>query len=99
MLNSIRYRVQGNEVIILGAKRGVNELEIPETIEGKPVTKIAPFAFFDNRTLTKVDLPNTIKEIGKAAFAGCSSLSLTYPKNAILFTDALDGVYRKRAIQ
>lgn len=72
----IRYKVEGNEVTILGTRRGVDKLEIPSEIEGKPVTKIAPFAFYDSeiKNISNDSTSSNLREIGKGAFADCSYL-------------------------
>ncbi|MCC3868058.1 leucine-rich repeat domain-containing protein [Terrisporobacter mayombei] len=62
------YEVKGRGIIIkeyIGKKQIIN---IPETIENKPVTKIASEAF-EGRNLLEVYMPDTIKEVGKFAFA------------------------------
>lgn len=51
------------------------EIIIPETYNGKMVTKIDSRAFQDCTDITSVTLPDSVKEIGISAFAGCSSLS------------------------
>ncbi len=60
------------------------EVIIPETmtVEGKeyPVTTISSAAFQNNKTLTKVTLPDTLTTIGSFAFSGCTALTeLTVP--------------------
>ena len=52
-----------------------SELVIPSEIDGKTVTGIAASAFKNNREITKVTLPESVKSIDKGAFAGCSSLT------------------------
>lgn len=93
-LSVLRYKQNGNEITILGCKPGREKLDIPSEINGKPVTTIGPFAFYENTTVTEINLPETIKLIGKAAFYGCSNLVLKYPKSATLYTDAIKGVRR-----
>ena len=86
----LRYKQEGNGITILGIKRWRREFDIPAEIEGKPVTKIAPFAFYGNTDITRVNIPNSVKEIGKAAFSGCKNANITYPRNAVVYTDAFE---------
>lgn len=55
------------------------EVDIPKSVEvdGKPysVTAIAPSAFENNKVIKQVSIPETIEEIGEAAFSGCSELN------------------------
>jgi len=48
---------------------------IPETHNGLPVTHIADEAFFDNKNIAKLVLPNSMRVIGEAAFFGCKNLT------------------------
>ena len=41
---------------------------IPETIDGYPVTSIAKYAFYDNKQLTSITVPECVVNIGKNAF-------------------------------
>ena len=84
----LRYKEEGNGITILGVKRRRKEIEIPAEINGKPVTKVAQFAFYDNQDLKRVVLPNTVREIGKAAFANCNNCTVYYPKEATVYRDA-----------
>jgi len=67
--NKFKYKEEKNHIVITGSNYSKNaiveELIIPEEINGKPVTKIAPYAFYNNDTIDSIKLPNTIKEIGK----------------------------------
>ena len=90
----LRYKKEGNGITILGIKRWRREFDIPAEIEGKPVTKIAPFAFYDNTDITRVNIPNSVKEIGKAAFSGCVNAVITYPRTATVYTDAFENCRR-----
>lgn len=49
-------------------------LFIPESYNGKPVTKIAMTAFKNNVNLKTVYIPKTITFIGDEAFSGCTSV-------------------------
>ena len=50
------------------------QLVIPETIEGKAVTEIGPYAFSGCSLLTKVVIPSSATNIGESAFQGCGRL-------------------------
>ena len=57
----------------------VNEVDIPESItvddKAYPVTAIADYAFGSNTVIKQITIPETIKEIGDAAFSGCCNLN------------------------
>ena len=56
------------------------KLTIPETYDGKPVAAITAEAFKNCTQLISVVVPASVKEIGKGAFSGCSSIeSMTIP--------------------
>ncbi len=68
------YMVAGYEE---GAERGA-EIIVPAYHNGKPVTGIAPQAFYAEKsdtTLKKVLLPDSVTEIGYNAFTHCAALS------------------------
>ena len=94
---ALRFKEQGGNIIILGCRKTREQLIIPEQINGKPVTEVAAFAFYENEDLKEVELPKTINTIGKAAFYGCMNARIKYPKTAKVFTDAFVGVYRNTA--
>lgn len=51
-----------------------SSVEIPETIDGVPVTKIGIYAF-NGGAVTSITIPDSVVEIGDYAFAGCKSLT------------------------
>lgn len=51
-----------------------SRLHIPDQIDGCPVTAVEKKAFWGNRSLQYISLPDTVKEIGDWAFAGCRML-------------------------
>lgn len=66
------YSVSG-----IGRKTPLNIVDIPETYNGKTVTKIASEAFSDitlNSSITIVKIPKTIQEIESNAFRRCKNL-------------------------
>lgn len=48
---------------------------VPQTLGGAEVTAVGAEAFKNNTLIERIDLPNTIKEIGEYAFYGCTALS------------------------
>ncbi len=50
------------------------DVVIPKTYNGKPVTSISNYAFYNCSSLTSITIPNSIKNIGNFAFMNCSSL-------------------------
>ena len=68
------------DYILLGYKAAC-----PETITVKNGTRvIAESAFFENKTLKKVSLPNSITEINGYAFCGCGGLKeITIPNSKV----------------
>lgn len=51
------------------------DLVIPSEYNGKPVVAIADAAFYQNKTITSVTLPESIRSIGHWAFAHCPKLT------------------------
>ena len=56
-------------------------LRIPETHDGKPILGIKESAFYRNEILRELTVPNTLRFIGKYAFADCPKL------NTLLFEE------------
>lgn len=71
---SLYYELNGEEAVITGLSGAVNELQIPERLEGAVVTGIARKAFLSKKQLRSIVLPATLKELGDWAFAYCSRL-------------------------
>ncbi|GEM_PF-2615236 len=67
---------QDNEVIIRGQSRDCDaeNLTIPDTIDGNPVTTIQEYAFKDNEQLTRIYIPDSVEEIGTQAFKGAKNV-------------------------
>ena len=79
----LEYRLEDEEAVITGGNRYLpEELVIPDTIRGLPVTRIEKDAFYHEETLTSVTLPESLTEIGQSAFMGCSHLiSINLPSD------------------
>ncbi len=56
----------------------VEKIVIPATINDKPVTAVAQYAFKNYDKLRSITLPETIETIGAAAFEGCHDLANIY---------------------
>ena len=70
--------------------KNMEEIVIPETIDGKPVTSICIGAFFLCPNLASVIIPDTIQSIAEKAFIICPKLkSITSSAD---FFDAVGGV-------
>lgn len=74
-LSEFEYTIENEEVTIVAYKGQRTEVEIPNEIEGYPVTRIGMHAFKDNNILEKVIIPESVTEIGTSAFEGCRKLS------------------------
>lgn len=67
---------------VVGFYGGVSDVVIPSEYMGEPVVGIDYFAFTDNKEITSVVMPETIKYLHEAAFTGCSNLeSITISGN------------------
>lgn len=61
-----------------------SKVDIPDYIEGKPVIRIGDNAFENAREVEKITLPNTLKEIGRDAFASTGLCTFSANSNLIL---------------
>ncbi|MDE5768417.1 MAG: leucine-rich repeat protein [Oscillospiraceae bacterium] len=79
--NGLQYEVYDDDIVITGYdKFAGNEVVIPETIEGLPVTSIGENVFWVCTSVTSVEIPDSVKNIGKYEFSGCFSLTaITVP--------------------
>ncbi|MGN0614110.1 MAG: leucine-rich repeat protein [Porcipelethomonas sp.] len=60
---------------ITGCDESAVFVEIPDEIDGLPVTSIGTAAFWNCSELEYIEIPDSITSIGDAAFLGCSGLS------------------------
>jgi len=65
----------GTEYSIAAGTSKDNEVIIPATYEGKPVTEIESYGFSGYENLNKITIPNSVTSIGYSAFNNCSGLT------------------------
>ena len=76
------FTVTDDKVTIANYTGSDSEVEIPNTIGGKPVTCIGYNAFSCTSSLTKVTIPDSVTIIGKEAFSQCRNLEkITIPSS------------------
>ena len=68
------FTLSGNGYALTGYSGTDTEVVVPAEYMGKSVTIINSRAFYDCSFITKITLPDTIKEIGSSAFGYCTSL-------------------------
>ena len=57
-------------------------IDIPSTFKGYTVTNISNNAFYENKSIKSVIIPNTVKTIGESAFYYCTQItSITFGNN------------------
>ena len=71
---SFRYRVDNGTATLTEYVGTATEVKIPATLGGYPVRAIDDRAFADRRTLTAVEIPDGVTQIGWFAFSGCVML-------------------------
>ncbi len=105
--SGFEFSYSGSEAVVEGLSDANNktELVIPSSvkIDGNTytVTSVADFAFENERFISSVTLPSTIKEIGEKAFADCNLLSKVEIPNNIekIGENAFEDTYFLREIQ
>lgn len=81
-IDHIEYTVSGSSIRITGFDNTVENLIIPDKIEGLPVTVIDWYAFENCFNLKSVTIPDTVTHISRFAFAHCTALeNVNMPKN------------------
>lgn len=70
----LTYTVSGDSIRITGFDNTVEDLVIPDTIEGLPVTVIDWYAFEGCYRLRSVTIPETVTHISRFAFVHCINL-------------------------
>lgn len=83
------YEIEDEKAIITSVyDYTVTTLVIPDTLSGRPVTKIDDGALEGLSDMTRVTIPATVTEIGDYAFGSCSSLkTITLPSKLVSIGD------------
>ena len=86
------HTTNNGKLTITGYTGPGGAVAIPDTINGLPVTRIGAFAFYGHLTVTSVTIPNSVTNIGEAAFRYCTSLSAITVDTLNSFYSSMDGV-------
>lgn len=78
MISGVTYYVYSDHAKVVSYEGTGGALTIAATAGGKPVTEIAAEAFYYNRDITQVYLPDSVQVIGERAFASCRNLTSVY---------------------
>ncbi len=60
------------------------QLDIPTEMDGKKVTEIGPFTFYDGTRLTSVTIPESVTGIANHAFENCTNLTSVTISNGVI---------------
>ena len=74
------------------------DVVVPSTINGCQVTYIADLAFYENKNIMSVEIPDTVEAIGASVFYGCRSVkTIRLPHNLKRIED--DSFYKCRVLE
>ena len=71
----LSFTIDNGMLTVTGAAGSGSILDIPEKISGLPVTSIADDFFMGSNELAVVNLPDSLRYIGKRAFSACPCLN------------------------
>ena len=76
------YTIENGEAIITGGDVS-GDIVFPAVLGDTPVTKIADRAFWGNKNITSITLPEGISSIGELAFCHCTALQAVSLPNSL----------------
>lgn len=68
---------------VKGIKDDCEELVIPEFWDGKAVTQIGDYAFYNNSKIKRITVPDSVTKIGASAFCGLKNLEYVDMGNGV----------------
>lgn len=77
------YQDNGASITLLNYDGNQSRLQLPSTIDGKPVTVLGQMAFFGNHKIERVEIPSTVTQIGRYSFLGCRKLHSIFVPDSI----------------
>ena len=80
----MRFELSGGVAKLIQQNKVLQrEVKIPPTVSGCAVVAIADDVFKDNSYLVKIEIPNSVRELGNRAFQNCTSLKFVrfYPSS------------------
>lgn len=95
----LEYSIIDGEVTITGADKSLENIVIPNEIEGYPVTIIKQDAFNSYKNIKRLTLPSSLKEINRGAFVYCTNLEeINIPENIAVMDSPFGGCDNLRTI-
>ncbi|MBO4856699.1 MAG: leucine-rich repeat domain-containing protein [Bacilli bacterium] len=84
--DGIRYKKYGTDAyeVVGFAGASMATLNIPDTVNDLPVTRIGAVAFKNDTTITSLTLPNQLRVIENDAFNGCSNIGAIEIPNTVV---------------
>nr|WP_294525729.1 leucine-rich repeat domain-containing protein [uncultured Blautia sp.] len=97
--SSFEYEKKGGHVVITALKGDPTVVEVPEVLDGLPVTELKEY-LFSGKSLEILYLPDTVRKIGRYGFYNCRSLhTLSFGSNfADIGSGAFTGCHKIRKL-
>ena len=73
-VDDLEYKLYASHAKLSNGTKAKGELEIPEAVEGMPVTAVGNVAFSNGGSLTSVIIPDSVTRVDSDAFSGCYNL-------------------------